>query len=140
MIDIQRGSIHFNNKKFALYPGITTQQFQQSDLIQDVISEQHNVFSKYTLNTQEIGSKRFIMSLIFNQINILNIINLYITDDGKVNTWDFWSEAKERIKKEEHDKWLEQYIGIPPYKYLWGEISSDYDPRSGSSMITIRYY
>lgn len=65
---------------------------------------------------------------------------LILTSDGNLASWNNWSESEEQSKKDEHDKWLLRNIGEPPYNYSWGEISSNYDPRSGSSMITIRYY
>lgn len=56
------------------------------------------------------------------------------------NSWDSWSEQYEFQRMKEHDRLLENLIGHTSCKYTWGEITSDYEPRSGSSMITIRYF
>ena len=62
-----------------------------------------------------------------------------MTNGDSLPSWENWSKEEQLKKKDKHDIWLKTNIGKPPYKYSWGEISSNYDPRSGSSMITIRY-
>ena len=53
--------------------------------------------------------------------------------------WSDWSEAREMQKKALHDQILANAYGRPPYRFAWGEITSSYDPRGGSSDITVRY-
>lgn len=50
-----------------------------------------------------------------------------------------WSEALELERKARHDHWLAQELGNAPYKYSWGSITSDFDPRGCSSEIIIVY-
>lgn len=110
-----------------------------SDLYSDVLDEDNDIYSNYYL-TQLIGEIKFIIRVYFNPENIIYSVNMSITKDGNIPNWDNWSEQEQLIKKDEHDKWLQNNIGSAPYKFSWGEISSNYDPRSGSSKIAIRYY
>lgn len=137
MIDIKRGNISLNG--FILKRGLTKDVFIKSNLMGDVLSQNASIYTNYYLKPQFIGSERFTVVLYFNQSNLIEFINISLLSDGNIPSWDNWSENEELNRKVEHDKWLESKIGKPPYKYSWGEISSAYDPRSGSSMITIRY-
>jgi hypothetical protein len=69
----------------------------------------------------------------------INFVTLGMTDHGEIPSWDNWTIEKQMEKKRKHDAWLINEIGLPPYEYYWGGISSNYDPRSGSSTITVRY-
>ncbi len=139
MIDIKSGNLSLNGNSFIMKKGLTKDEFMKSNLINDVLSQETYAFTNYYLKPQLIGSDMFIVVLYFNQNDIIDFINISLSGDGNVPTWNDWSESKELKRKESHDKWLEKNIGKPPYKYSWGEISSNYDPRSGSSMITIKY-
>lgn len=139
MFNIKNGNISLNNN-FIIKKGLTKNEFIKSTLFKDVINQQiTNGFSYFYLKPQLINNEKFIITLLFNQNDILDFLNISITKNDTVPSWNNWSESLELKKKETHDKWLEKNIGKPPYKYIWGEISSNYDPRSGSSMITISY-
>jgi hypothetical protein len=139
MIDIKSGNILLNGNSFIIKKGLKKDEFIKSNLIGDVLSQQASIYTYYFLKPQLIGSESFTVVLYFNQNDLIEFMNISLSNNGNMLSWDNWSEKEELKKKDEHDKWLERNIGKPPYKYLWGEISSNYDPRSGSSMITIRY-
>jgi hypothetical protein len=139
MINIKSGNISLNDNSFIVNKGLTKAEFLKSNLFKDVLSEQTFAFTSYYLKPQLIGCKRFAIVLYFNNNNLIDFLTLSMTSDENIPSWDSWSEFDELKKKDEHDKWLESNIGKPPYKYSWGDISSDYDPRSGSSIITVRY-
>ena len=50
-----------------------------------------------------------------------------------------WTEQLEHLRKARHDEWLNAELGTPPYRYVWGEITSDFDPRACASEIVLRY-
>ena len=50
-----------------------------------------------------------------------------------------WTEELEMERKQLHDDWLMKEIGAPPYRYAWGRISSEYDPRGCVSDIILDY-
>ncbi len=54
-------------------------------------------------------------------------------------SWADWSEERELSRKAFHDLWLSRDLCVPAGKYSWGDVSSSYDAKSGSSSITIRY-
>jgi hypothetical protein len=138
--DLTKGIIKFNTKSTQLYPGLTKQEFLQSDLCSEVISEDEDVFSNYYLKPQKIGVDEFVVRVVFDPGDHISAVSLSLTTDGKIPSWDNWSEEEEMRIKDKHDCLLKRYLGDPPYKFDWGEITSNYDPRSASSQIIIRYY
>jgi hypothetical protein len=50
-----------------------------------------------------------------------------------------WTEGLEMERKQMHDEWLLRELGPPPYRYSWGEIESDFDPRGCVSDIILNY-
>lgn len=139
MIDINNGNIIINNGLYILKSGLQKNEFINSGFYIENLIEDVSIYTRYFLKPQVIDGEYFIVVIYFNKNDLLEFVDLALMHNGNVPSWDNWSETEERKRKDEHDKWLEKSIGRPPYKYSWGEISSDYDPRSGSSTITIRY-
>lgn len=75
----------------------------------------------------------------FDQRDKLCMVQMSLST-GVIKSWDNWSEDNEKKLKTAHDKLLKENLGLPPYKYSLGNITSNYDPRFGSSMLTIEYY
>lgn len=140
MIDIKTGGIILNNNNFLIEKGLNKDEFEKSNLISEVLNRQTYGYTSYFLKPLLVGNDSFTLVLYFNQDGIIDSVNLSLSSNDSSTAWNNWSEDDELRKKNKHDKWLLNNVGKPPYKYLWGEISSNYDPRSGSSMITIRYY
>lgn len=140
MIELVNGTINIKNKEYIIRPKQTVQDFLSSDLYCEVIDQQLHIFSNYYIKPQVIEGQKFIMRLFFNKSKVIDSVKIGIIDDDKIPTWNTWSEDNELERKSKHDKWLRKVLGPPPYRYDWGEITSNYDPRSGSSMITIRYF
>jgi hypothetical protein len=69
----------------------------------------------------------------------LEAVNLSINDPEYGTGWEDWSEERELDRKQAHDRWLRSNGFVPRNKYSWGSVWSDYDPKSGASMIVIRY-
>jgi hypothetical protein len=138
MIDIKNGGIILNINNFLIKKGLKKDEFEKSNLLSEVLNCQTYGFTSYFLKPQLIGNDSFSIVLYFNQEDIIDFVNLSLTCNDSSMTWNNWSEKKELKKKNEHDKWLLNNVGKPPYKYFWGEVSSNYDPRSGSSIITIK--
>jgi hypothetical protein len=53
--------------------------------------------------------------------------------------WGNWTYEREMERKSFHDDLLQRDLGDPPYRFHWGEISSDYDEKGGGSAIGVRY-
>lgn len=71
--------------------------------------------------------------------SILKKVTWRIKWPGVPTGWRNWDERQELKVKELNDEVLIQWLGPPPYSYSWGEITSYYDPRSGSSGVLIKY-
>ena len=50
-----------------------------------------------------------------------------------------WSVENELERKRVHDSWLAAAIGMPPYRYAWGRLESDYDSKGCASSIIVSY-
>jgi hypothetical protein len=139
MKDLANGFIRFSGRVAAISPALLLQEFMKSDLYSDVTEESLNGFPRFTLQPQLVDGNKMSVSLIFNNEKRIFLVNISKTVDQN-DSWDSWSEQHELQRKKEHDRLLEKLIGNTSRKFSWGEITSDYDPRSGSSMITVRYF
>lgn len=141
MINPQNGYLILNNIDLIIRPGITKHEILNSDLAQCIRTqdEYENGYSNYLLEPQPIGAFLFPIRLYFNPQGILDLIMLFLRIDDEIPSWENWLEQKEMDRKAKHDMRLEECLGKPPYKYSWGSISSNYDPRSASSGIAIHY-
>ena len=54
-------------------------------------------------------------------------------------SWADWSEERELALKAFHERWLLGNLRLHLGDYPWGDISSCYDAKGGSSFITVRY-
>ncbi len=138
MLNTNTGGLQI--KGVTLSPKFTKNEFTNSDLAYDILREDNYGHTRYQLKPQFIWGERWAILLYFNPDQILEMISLGLLDDEKLHSWENWSEEKELQKKAKHDLFLAQNLGDPPYEYWWGEISSQYESRSGSSNITIRYF
>lgn len=77
----------------------------------------------------------FLGDIVFYSQRLIEV-RFLMDDIGSAN--EKWSETRELARKKTHDNWLASQLGPPPYKYDWGTILSDFDPRSGSNVI-VRY-
>ena len=50
-----------------------------------------------------------------------------------------WSVEHELERKQIHDDWLLQELGKPPYRFPWGSLESNYDPKGCASAIILSY-
>src|SRR5437016_1934431 len=76
------------------------------------------------------GADNFSLAFSFRG-DAISALNLQIMDEG--STWADWSAEKESQRRQRHDRLLAESLGPPPYTFRWGAVTSDYDPRSGSS-------
>jgi hypothetical protein len=50
-----------------------------------------------------------------------------------------WSAELELERKAKHDQWLREELGEPPYRYDWGRVASEFDPKGLASEIIVVY-
>ncbi len=137
--------IYKENGKLQFESGITItnkltkEEFLQSIPPDKIIIRNDSHYSRFTLLPQKIEDDFFQTVVTFNPSNIIYSISICILDSKSEPKWENWSEKQEIQRKLKHDSWLARFLGNPPYNFSWGEISSNYDPRTASSSITILY-
>jgi hypothetical protein len=138
MFQLTIGEIEIGDERISV--GYTKDDLLASALYTQVIRETTNAYSLYVLSPQRIKNERFSVFLSFNPEGMLEFISLSILPEQTLPSWESWSKESEIKRKKLNDEWLKKQIGLPPFKYEWGEIVSQFDPRSGSSAIIIRYF
>ncbi len=136
MIDIKTGAISFDGG-WSVTGGGDEATFAAASANHSTRSQQ--TFAqhvRHSLRGVSIGGTQFNATFIF-ATGKLESISLALPSSA--SGWDSWSEADEKQRKVDHDKWLATTLGPPPYDYPWGTISSQYSPQSAASTITFRY-
>jgi hypothetical protein len=85
-----------------------------------------------------IDAETFAIELCFEQGRLF-LLSLSLSDGAQNLSWSTWSESAELDKNRRSQALLVRRYGDPPYHFPWGEVSAAYDPRGGSSSISIRY-
>ncbi len=137
MINKTSGEINIGEVKIG--SKFTKSDFVDFSLYAQVIREDNNIYSRFVLKPQKLDNELFTVTFYFDPNGRLEFISLSVLIHQEMPSWENWSKEEELRIKKYHDKWLENHLGVPPYKYQWGGISSLFDPRSGTSSITIRY-
>lgn len=75
-------------------------------------------------------------TLLFEQQRLRNV-GWAIILPGEAE--DDWSVESEMRRKRLHDDWLRKELGVPPYRFSWGEIVSEFDAKGVSSAIILAY-
>ena len=126
MLDTSTGELHIESVPMKLGPQFTRRALSSTPVAatSQVVNEPYH---SYSLGEQRIADEPFFVVLYFYG-QLLESIDLAYS-----------AENDERRRKKWHDKWLHGQTGAPSHVYAWGEVSSDFDPRSGGSSIIIRY-
>ena len=92
-----------------------------------------------TVRNLEVDGYYLILSLGF-RANALNLIELVTSQDrfDLTRDWDSWSESDERNLLNKLQDWLRNELGHEG-RFEWGYAQAIYDPKCGSSSISIRY-
>jgi hypothetical protein len=141
MIDVATGNISIQNADIAIGPSLTRDDFLASALGRNAPINVENVPNcSYNVS---IPARKLMMlpaSLtIYFYHNQLESLSIVATDDRFNTSWDDWSETKELERKRFHDQWLADTAGAANAHFPWGQLSSDYDAKSGFSAVHLRY-
>ena len=79
--------------------------------------------------------------------SIIRMIEIICIDDRFRNPVNDWSDEKYELKRDFHNKWLFQRLGVPTtvnewkttYSFDWGTISSESNPRDSTLEIVVVY-
>jgi hypothetical protein len=137
MINKNSGIISIN--EIAISSKLNKSSFLASKMAEYIESEEIHVYSNYYMKPQDYMDMSVRLILYFDQSDKLDMVNIYLNDSNSEISWKNWSKEKEMKHKLAHDKWLKSELGEPPYCFNWGNVTSSFNSRSGSSSITINY-
>ncbi|WP_054957917.1 hypothetical protein [Paenibacillus dakarensis] len=155
MIDLITGSINISYLDFVINKDLTKEKFENSMYFKEHLfpaEDMNTGYVWYRTSSIKFEGLPIKFSLCFYN-DALSLITFRIQDDfNKELDWNDWDEANELELKRKHDKLLfevfnrepDNHIGDPLYRttynFLWGSVESSFNSRSGSSLISMRYY
>lgn len=119
-------------------PSLTRSQFRSSKLAKGAKTLlESGPWRSIELSGTFTSGLDFVVVLIFNgeRLEATTLVN---SDPKFGTTAEEWPVEKELERKRTHDRWLQRIPG-PRGPYAWGSVCLDYDERSGSNLIIIRY-
>jgi hypothetical protein len=141
MIVLATGSITFKNEAMTVGSSLTRSNFLTSALGRiskvNVENEPHCSYST-VIPADALMSLPVGLTLYFYHQQ-LECVSIVASDSRFGSSWNDWSEEKEKDRKRFHDQWLVETIGTTSAQFPWGQLSSDYDGKSGFSAIHLRY-
>jgi len=137
LINANNGDLTIIQGDLIINNNLTKTAFLNSISSKEAIIQVINSYTHCYLDSKIIENENFRVKLVFEPSG--RLLNVFLSLSAIDSSWDNWSESREMECKELHDKWLKEKLGIPPYDFWWGTISSEYDPRSGSSTIVFSY-
>jgi hypothetical protein len=140
MVDPTTGEITFALSSARLGPGLMRDDFLSSELGRAarpvVISEPHATYG-VEVGPGELAAQPFWLELQFHK-TALDAVQLVLQAPEFGHGWSEWSEERETARKAAHDRWLID-ADVAPGSYAWGTVESEFDKRSGGSVIIVRY-
>jgi len=138
MIDRATGAFH-TDYGLILGPGTSEHDFLSTPVGLNSKDNGHNDgWSRYWLPRPQVAISVNWACNVYFLNGWLKRLSLSIYDPA-AGGWASWSEAHELLLQKRHDDILLRALGVPPYRYSWGEVLSTYDPRSASASIGISY-
>jgi hypothetical protein len=136
IIDRYKGEINIS-ERFRISKFTTKEQLISFFGKENIsINDMENGYTHYYIKNIDIGDSSFNFILIFNHEQLHSII--FGFDYSPDDNWDNWSQEKELKRLDKYNNWLTQQIGTKR-KYPWGEIGAFFNPKGGSTSITLRY-
>ena len=120
------------DRKFTTYD---LKRIKKKYLIEPVVV--NGAYESYKSAPLELLSRLVIPIFHFENEKITSI-SLSFTS-GAIG-WNSNTKEQEKKKKIDQDHWLKDSMNqSPPYNFDWGEIESNFDPRSCSSSVVITF-
>ena len=138
MIDRKTGTIELAGAKiipFMLLDEVRKLNLSESQDERDM----SNGYYWYYARNINIQDKFYTFSFGFNDNKLYMLLFSFSeTKTDLSKGWESWKEAEEKNRAVIYQNWLFAELGSER-KFNWGDVSADYDPKSGSSDIVIRY-
>lgn len=135
-IDPQTGRIRLPELKLELWPRMPQQEFltATSSLNRDNLGA-NGGWQRYSIHAQLLNDRKIGLFFVFfnDELNVVSFAYCH-----KDDTWENWSEERERKTAEDYKQQLALQLG-PGNSFPWGRIGAEYDQRSGGTDIWLRY-
>ena len=141
MIDAATGEIAIQNLDMGIGPSLTRATFLASPLGRNSqISVENEPYCSFnaTIPAGDLMPLPVILTLYFYHQQ-LESVSITASSDRYGASWNDWSEAKELERKRFHDQWLANTVGTTNGQFSWGQLSSNYDAKSGFSSVHLQY-
>jgi hypothetical protein len=138
VIDATTGELSFEQPAAVLTPCLTRTSFLEAEAWSDKQPVVQNPpHASWRIAEVRAAEHRFVVTIGFVEERLASV-RLTRVDRELPSSWSEWDEAAERARKASHDDFLEAELGAQR-TFAWGSVESNYDPRSGSSGISIVY-
>ena len=155
MISPEDGSFEISIPKARLASETTIDDFTKSNLFAEARSLGENPpYARYQIGPVTAWSETCYAILYF-RAGRLSEMQIAVSREEDGTSWADWSEEKELVKKQFHERLLQGMLGSRQrehaqgssdprsspvrYEFPWGVGMSVYDPKGGSSSISVRY-
>jgi hypothetical protein len=136
LIDLTTGAFTLPTVALRIAPTLTRDEFLQSSTGHSVLIE-NAPWMSYILPQQSLADAQFRVAVYFKHDRV-DSVQLAHPFPDRDESWANWSKATEFDRKAFHDEWLNNN-GITRDAYDWGTVHSDFDQKSGGSVIIFRY-
>jgi|GEM_PF-3807756 len=136
LIDLATGSLQLPTVSLPVTPTLTHDEFIRNSTEHAVLIDNATWIS-YTLPQQSLANTQFAVVLCFTNDRVESI-ELSHVFPNRDESWSNWSKEAELERKAIHDKWLVGR-GLTQDTYDWGSVYSEFDAKSGASVIIFRY-
>ena len=136
LIDLTTGAITLSTVDSPVGPTLTREEFLRYSTGHSVLIE-NAPWVSYTLPQQSLADAQFAVVVYFKHERIESVELAHVFPD-RDESWADWSKTTEMERKAFHDEWLNNR-GVTQDTYDWGTVYSDFDAKSGASVIVFRY-
>lgn len=140
MLDPAAGDVILATTGIRLGPAMTRTAFLASPIgVHATAGTINPPWSNYgtVLEAGEVGSFPADITVQFEYEALAWVTIMNLSKEFGTN-WEDWSREKEDARRRAHTEWLRS-SGLPPGKYKFGEVWSDYSEKDALSKIVIRY-
>ena len=140
VLDAASGEVMLATTRVRLGPGLTRTAFLASALGRHASPGTSNPpWSSFGASVAEgeVGPFPADLTVQFEEEALLWITIMNVSPEFGTG-WDDWSREKEDARRRAHDDWL-RASGLPPGRYRFAEVWSDYSDKDALSRIVIRY-
>lgn len=87
--------------------------------------------------TYRIFPESGVIASVRFRTGVLEMVSILFEMAG--DSEDNWTRDRELVRKAVHDQWLLKELGLPPYRFSWGDIESLFDEKACVSEIVVGY-